>query len=536
MDAGIAGEAFEDSGVVPELAHGRFVVDGGLEFGIFRAGGVEIDVQLVGDHLGEAVAVAVAPTHHAGDITHHTLRSQRAESDDLGDRALAVFLTDILDHLAASDHAKIHIDVGRAHALGVEEALENEAVADGVDIGDSQRIRDDRTGCGAASRADGDAHVFGLADEIPDDEKVAGEAGFLDDGKFVVEALSEFGLGVHARAVAFEESLAAEVAEVLFAGAGVGGIEAGVFGNIEFHFEIAALCDSQRVVAGFGKFGEEGAHFFGGFEIQLGAVAKPSLIDDIGICADADEDIMGLVVGFFEEVDIVRRNEAEVERAGDFDEIGIDAALRIEAEIVEFDEVVFRAEYLAVLRSGRAGFFKIPVGKLRCDFAFQAAAERDDALGVCGEALVIHARLVIKALEKSGCGELHEIAVALVVCGQQREVECGVPGGGGIAIGHRAGGDINLAADDGFHAGLGGGLVKRNGGVHVAVVGDGDGGHSKRGGFFYQIVRANRSVEQGKFRVAMQVNERHLKSLTHRADCCRTAVEARRSCRFLVGL
>ena len=218
---------------------------------------------------------------------------------------------------------------------------------------------------------------------------------------------------------------------------------------------------------------------------------------------------MGLVVGFFEEVDIVRGDEAEVERASDFDEVGVHAPLGVEAEIVDFDEVILRAEDFAIFRGGRLGFFKMPVCELRGDLAFEATAQRDESLRMGCEAFVIDARLVVKPLEEACGGEFDEVAVALVVGGEEREVEGGVLGRGGVAIGHRSRRDIDLAADDGLHAGLGGGLVKRNGRVHVAVVGDGNGGHPQGGGFFHQITGADRSIEQGKLRVAMQVDERH---------------------------
>ena len=218
---------------------------------------------------------------------------------------------------------------------------------------------------------------------------------------------------------------------------------------------------------------------------------------------------MGFVVGFFEEVDIVRGDEPEVERAGDFDEVGIDAALGVEAEIVDFDEVIFRAKDLAVFRGGRLGFFKIPIGDLRGDLALEATAQRDEPLRMGRKAFVVHARLVVKPLEESGSGEFDEVAVALVIYCEQGEVEGGVLRRGGVAIGHRSRRDIDLTADNRLHAGLRGGLVKWNRRVHVAVVSDGDGGHSQGGGFFHQIARTDRSIEQGKLRVAMQVDERH---------------------------
>ena len=62
----------------------------------------ERDAEFVRDHLGDAIRVAVAPAEHAAHVAHHGLRAERAEGDDLRDRALAVFLPHVVDDLAAA--------------------------------------------------------------------------------------------------------------------------------------------------------------------------------------------------------------------------------------------------------------------------------------------------------------------------------------------------------------------------------------------------------------------------------------------------
>ena len=106
--------------------------------------------------------------------------AERVERDDLGDLFAAVLFGDVLDHFAAPVHAEIDVDIGHADALRIQEALEEQAVLQRIDIGDLHRIADEAAGRGAASRADGNVLRFREADEVPDDEEVAGELHLLD--------------------------------------------------------------------------------------------------------------------------------------------------------------------------------------------------------------------------------------------------------------------------------------------------------------------------------------------------------------------
>src|SRR5207237_9708151 len=77
--------------------------------------------------------------------------------------------------------AEIDVEVGHRYALGIQEALEQEVVAQGVQVGDAERVGDERPGTRAASRADRYAVRFRPVDEIGDDQEVAGKS-HLDDG------------------------------------------------------------------------------------------------------------------------------------------------------------------------------------------------------------------------------------------------------------------------------------------------------------------------------------------------------------------
>ena len=127
----------------------RLVVDRALER--HRIG------RVLRHQLAELVDLPVGHLQHAADVAQHAARLQRAEGDDLRDPVVAVFALHVADHLVAPVLAEVDVEVRHRHALGIEEALEEEPEADRIEIGDGQRIGDERAGAGAAARPDRNA-------------------------------------------------------------------------------------------------------------------------------------------------------------------------------------------------------------------------------------------------------------------------------------------------------------------------------------------------------------------------------------------
>src|SRR5436190_1777648 len=71
-------------------------------------------------------------------------RGHLAEGDDLGDRLAAVFLGDVADHPLAAADREIDVDIRHRFAPGVEEALEDQAFGERVEVGDAEHVGDDR--------------------------------------------------------------------------------------------------------------------------------------------------------------------------------------------------------------------------------------------------------------------------------------------------------------------------------------------------------------------------------------------------------
>ncbi len=147
----------------------------------------------VGDQLRQAVARAVVEAQHARRVARRRAREHLAEGDDLGDRLAAVLLGHVAHHALAPAHREVDVDIGHRHALGVQEALEQQVVAQRVDVGDRQAVGDDRAGRRAAAGTDRDAVLLGELDEVPDDQEVGVEAHAVDHVELHLHALERRG-------------------------------------------------------------------------------------------------------------------------------------------------------------------------------------------------------------------------------------------------------------------------------------------------------------------------------------------------------
>ena len=143
--------------------------------------------RVVGHQLADAVDLAVGHAQHAADVAQHGARLQLAEGDDRRHAVVAVFVAHVADHPVALVLAEVDIEVRHRHALGIEEALEQQAPAQRVEIGDLERPGDQRARPRAAAGPDRDAVVLGPLDEVGNDQEVAREAHLLDHVELVGE-------------------------------------------------------------------------------------------------------------------------------------------------------------------------------------------------------------------------------------------------------------------------------------------------------------------------------------------------------------
>ena len=89
------------------------------------------------NQLGDLVAKVVPQIEHAADIAHHRLRRHGAEGGDLRNAVGAIFLAHVINHAIAPVLTEVDVEVGHRNPLGVEEALEQQLVTQGIKVGDA---------------------------------------------------------------------------------------------------------------------------------------------------------------------------------------------------------------------------------------------------------------------------------------------------------------------------------------------------------------------------------------------------------------
>ena len=141
--------------------------------------------------LGDPVAHRERVAEDPAGVLDGLLGLDGAVGDDQGDPVVAVLVGDVADDLAAPTLVEVDVEVGHRDAVGVEEALEDQAVLERVEVGDPHRVGHHRAGTGAAARADPDAVVLGPVDEVGDDEEVAGEPHRGDDADLELGLLAD---------------------------------------------------------------------------------------------------------------------------------------------------------------------------------------------------------------------------------------------------------------------------------------------------------------------------------------------------------
>ena len=132
VDRGVARQVFEDERRVDQFARDLLVLVGLLEFRRLLERLFQRHLQIERDHLRQPVALAVAQAHHPAHVAHDRFGAHRAEGDDLRHRLPPVLLPDVFDDIGAAVVGEINVNIRRVDALGIEEALEEQSVADRV--------------------------------------------------------------------------------------------------------------------------------------------------------------------------------------------------------------------------------------------------------------------------------------------------------------------------------------------------------------------------------------------------------------------
>jgi hypothetical protein len=124
---------------------------------------------------------------------------------------------------------------------------------------------------------------------------------------------------------------------------------------------------------------------------------------------------------------------------------------------------------------------------------------------VLGKKFVIHSRLVIKAVEVPRRNKLDEVPVALIVLAEEDQMIRAR--GIGTPVLAAIGRYVDFAADDWLHAVGDRLMVKGRSGKKIAVIGDGDRGHSAPRGLGRQFTDLAGAIEKRVVCVHMEMDK-----------------------------
>ena len=590
VDAAVPGDSLELPGRVDRLADLLVALVQILQFLLAAQGLLDRHAEFGADQLRDAVDLGERELVDAPDVPDRGARLHRAERDDLGD--VAVLLPDVLEDLGPAVLAQVDVDVGVLAAVRVGETLEQQAVADRAGVRKAERVADHRADARAARRGR-DAALAGLVDEVPDDQEVGADPLAGEDGEFVVEAAA---VGVlHAVAVAPGEAGLAQFAQRpvavgveggqfllvrllgqrFHAVAGAEAVEPGVasrFGRRragrqgfgfraldadqrrvvggEVEFDVAAVGDAPRVAERLGRrrLVEELRHLLGALDVELLRVVEPVLRLLRLVRRDADQRVVAVPVLGGQEVRVVVADEGQVEVGGEAQDQVVDLVLLGGVVPLQFEveaglavlvggegvpvPLRFPASPLVVLFG--AGFDAL--AQVVGDGGAEVAVDGDQALAPAFERALVHPRLVVEALEVAVGGQLDQVAPALLVAGQQDQVESAVGDAVRLLVaavrGLRldVGRHVRLDAEDRLDVLLPAGLVEGDGAEQVAVVGQRYRVHAEPGDAVDQGAHPVAAVEQRVLRVEVEVDEvgRHARcECTRPAGACGTPLRRR---------
>jgi len=424
---------------------------------------------------------------------------------------VTVALAHVPEQLPAPVEAEVDVHVGHRHAVGVEEALEEELVSQRIDVRDPERVGRDGARGGTAPRPDGDLLPARPVDEIPDDQEVGGEVHPLDHLELALEALQHRRGGIR---VAAPDPLVAELAEVLHPALAVGGA---VLGDpvdllpllvLEVELERALLGDLDGAPERVGELLEGGGHLLLRLEVEFaGGEPHPLRVVERLPRLYAEEHVVGEGVVAPHVVDVVGGQQRQPEAARDPGEFAINPRLLLDAVVVDLEVEVPGGEDVAELPGGALRPGGVAPEDPGGDLPLQAGARPDQAAAHRGEQLLVDARLVVEPLEVGARGEREEVPVPVEVLGEEEEMERRVLAPRRLPLEAAPGGDIHLLADDRLHPPRHRLAVELQGPAHETVVGEGEGGHPQGARTFDEVGEAAGPVEEAVLAVHVQVGE-----------------------------
>ena len=468
---------------------------------------VQRDVQGVGNLLRNGIHFCVGDVHHPSHVPDYAPGGHGAECDNLGHVVVAVLAAHIIHHFSPAGISEVHIDIGHADPLRVQEPLKIEVVLHGVDIGDVEAVGDHGTGGASTTGADGNAHALRVLHKIGHNEKIVCKAHFLNHVLLIFQLFPVFGV----LAVALPIALITELLQVRKAVIPRRKLKFRQMIGTKCEFQVASLRDFPCVLYSTLIVLKQRLHLLLRAEIKvLGLIAHPVLVVQRPSGLDAEQNIMGIRVCLMNIVGVIGADHGKPRLLVNPEQALVDDCLVPDAVILQLQIEVVRAEDVGQFQGVGLGVFVFPVPQHSGNLSGKAGREGNEAAAVLPQKVQVNPGLDIKALRPGHGYHIGEIAVSLLILTQQNHVAAlRIKFMNLVKPGPPLGGHIDLTADDGLDALGQTGAIKINDAIHNAVVCDGTGGLPHLFDGFRQIPNPAGTVQKAVFSMDMQMHKRH---------------------------
>ena len=499
MDRVRPSQSFERPREVDDLLRDGIVLDRVRELGARLERLLERLPWPLGDHLRQPVDGAVRDLEHAAGIAHGRPGRHRGEGDDLRHPIAPILLGHVVDHPFSPLDREVDVHVGHVLPGRVEEPLEQQPVAQRIDVGDPECVRGEGARGAAAAGPDGDTVALRERDEVGHDQEVVGEPHLPHRFQLELETLDELRGQL---VVALREPGLAELDEVVEGVAALRRRELRQQDPAELDLDVAAVGDLERAPHRVLVPGEVEGHLLRRLEVELVGSELPV----VGVLQrvarlDAEERLVRVGVGRVEVVHVTRRDERQPALRRQPRQRLEDGLLDVEVAVLQLHVGVVAAEDLLEPVELHLGVAHSRLGDRFRDPAGETTGERDQPRRILLEKLPVHARAVVVALEVAERAELDQIGVAGRRLREQRQVRRALHLLVPVVR------DIDLAPENRLHALLVRRLVEIDRARERAVVGERDGGHLEPRRLVDECRNPAGAVENGVLGVDVQVDE-----------------------------
>ena len=466
--------------------------------------------RLVGNQLGQGVGVGQRIFHHPRHILDGRFGGHGAIRHDLRHLVAPVFLNHVINHFLPPFIVKVGVNIGHGLAVGIQKPLEKQLVFDRVNVGDADAIRHRRACRRAAPRPQHHTHVSASLDKVGHDEEIPRKTHCLDGMQFKIKAFHHFLrqrqiIAMLYRCVQRQAIVAAfgsfisQVAQVVVAiGEARRNREVGQQ-DVALEFQRLYLVHNLvGVVNGLRQVLEQFRHFGGALEIKLivrkaepvvasaKAIAFPYGLALQFAGVHAQQNVVGIGIVPIHVMRIVGGDDLDIVFGGKLEQHRIHFFLGGQLVPLQLHVIIPAKQIQPPFEQFFGAGLAVVQNRLR-HFGTDAARGGNQAVVVFEQYLLVNARpLAVESFHVAQRTQFRQVFVAVLVLGQQQLVVAHIL----VFLGEFAPmavfDHVKLAAHNRFDVVLVGFGHELERAEHIAVVGDGNGGHSVGLGFAHQ--------------------------------------------------